>query len=128
VFFLQAEDGIRDWSVTGVQTCALPILSTHQDADGAWDAGDLQITSFVMMGLAAVGGTAADAAIVAAANYYLTHQFVPGGWPAEGSSTGPASGFAEGDGEVVRPMAALFRKSTRSNVPVGRSPLSTAAF
>src|SRR5262249_61245691 len=26
VFFFQAEDGIRDWSVTGVQTCALPIL------------------------------------------------------------------------------------------------------
>src|SRR5262249_59827887 len=24
--FFQAEDGIRDWSVTGVQTCALPIL------------------------------------------------------------------------------------------------------
>src|SRR5438093_9494854 len=26
-FFFQAEDGIRDWSVTGVQTRALPILS-----------------------------------------------------------------------------------------------------
>ena len=26
IFFFQAEDGIRDWSVTGVQTCALPIL------------------------------------------------------------------------------------------------------
>src|SRR5215213_1759550 len=26
-FFFQAEDGIRDWSVTGVQTCALPICS-----------------------------------------------------------------------------------------------------
>src|SRR5207245_8430386 len=25
VFFLQAEDGIRDATVTGVQTCALPI-------------------------------------------------------------------------------------------------------
>src|SRR2546429_5713496 len=25
VFFLQAEDGIRDVAVTGVQTCALPI-------------------------------------------------------------------------------------------------------
>src|SRR5256886_10340957 len=25
VFFLQAEDGIRDLTVTGVQTCALPI-------------------------------------------------------------------------------------------------------
>ena len=27
-FFFQAEDGIRDWSVTGVQTCALPISGT----------------------------------------------------------------------------------------------------
>src|ERR1019366_7172873 len=28
IVFFQAEDGIRDWSVTGVQTCALPICST----------------------------------------------------------------------------------------------------
>src|SRR5438874_13514171 len=27
-FFFQAEDGIRDLYVTGVQTCALPILAT----------------------------------------------------------------------------------------------------
>src|SRR5436305_9340538 len=27
-FFFQAEDGIRDADVTGVQTCALPILLT----------------------------------------------------------------------------------------------------
>src|SRR5437762_9722321 len=27
LFFFQAEDGIRDTSVTGVQTCALPIFS-----------------------------------------------------------------------------------------------------
>src|SRR5207245_9233477 len=42
----QAEDGIRDATVTGVQTCALPILadaSGHQhercveDRDGVWD-------------------------------------------------------------------------------------------
>src|SRR5438046_5218787 len=26
MFFVQAEDAIRDWSVTGVQTCALPIF------------------------------------------------------------------------------------------------------
>src|SRR2546430_13758886 len=26
-FFFQAEDGIRDLTVTGVQTCALPILA-----------------------------------------------------------------------------------------------------
>src|SRR5438046_6785374 len=30
-FFFQAEDGIRDWSVTGVQTCALPISSSPED-------------------------------------------------------------------------------------------------
>src|SRR5262249_57865782 len=30
VFFFQAEDGIRDWSVTGVQTCALPICSSSE--------------------------------------------------------------------------------------------------
>src|SRR5689334_25329803 len=27
VFFFQAEDGIRDGTVTGVKTCALPILA-----------------------------------------------------------------------------------------------------
>src|SRR3954466_13245208 len=27
VFFFQAEDGIRDYRVTGVQTCALPICT-----------------------------------------------------------------------------------------------------
>src|SRR5258706_10986701 len=31
-FFFQAEDGIRDWSVTGVQTCALPISYTARSA------------------------------------------------------------------------------------------------
>src|SRR2546423_7677122 len=29
VFFFQAEDGIRDKLVTGVQTCALPISTKH---------------------------------------------------------------------------------------------------
>src|SRR5256885_2484378 len=31
-FFFQAEDGIRDYKVTGVQTCALPIYGTFSDA------------------------------------------------------------------------------------------------
>src|SRR5256886_2985554 len=30
-FFFQAEDGIRDLTVTGVQTCALPIFNTAVD-------------------------------------------------------------------------------------------------
>src|SRR3989449_11772298 len=31
-FFFQAEDGIRDVAVTGVQTCALPILMSKESA------------------------------------------------------------------------------------------------
>src|SRR5256885_5795778 len=34
-FFFQAEDGIRDYKVTGVQTCALPICSATQMPGGA---------------------------------------------------------------------------------------------
>src|SRR5260370_41517379 len=40
-FFFQAEDGIRDSSVTGVQTCALPIFQVYLscDADEASGSG-----------------------------------------------------------------------------------------
>src|SRR5437763_16530210 len=34
-FFFQAEDGIRDTSVTGVQTCALPICSICDNGSAA---------------------------------------------------------------------------------------------
>src|SRR5690606_39899012 len=34
VFFFQAEDGIRDFHVTGVQTCALPIYTVIEAEDG----------------------------------------------------------------------------------------------
>src|SRR6267378_1047290 len=40
VFFFQAEDGIRYLYVTGVQTCALPILDERKRApqhDGGYD-------------------------------------------------------------------------------------------
>src|SRR3989454_9273262 len=32
-FFFQAEDGIRDYKVTGVQTCALPICRVHEERE-----------------------------------------------------------------------------------------------
>src|SRR5260370_6338799 len=40
-FFFQAEDGIRDSSVTGVQTCALPISVVEED-DIDWIHGKHQ--------------------------------------------------------------------------------------
>src|SRR3989454_7269830 len=36
-FFFQAEDGIRDYKVTGVQTCALPISDTVMDLSTGGD-------------------------------------------------------------------------------------------
>src|SRR2546430_17502096 len=37
-FFFQAEDGIRDLTVTGVQTCALPIFHVHAVGEVRGDA------------------------------------------------------------------------------------------
>src|SRR3712207_7205062 len=45
LFFFQAEDGIRDIGVTGVQTCALPI-SGIVGMEAAILAGVLQVGSF----------------------------------------------------------------------------------
>src|SRR5256885_9969720 len=36
LFFFQAEDGIRDYRVTGVQTCALPIWRLSRHVHAAW--------------------------------------------------------------------------------------------
>src|SRR2546422_5530569 len=44
-FFFQAEDGIRDVAVTGVQTCALPILPTSNDASAPISAVNRCIAS-----------------------------------------------------------------------------------
>src|SRR3989442_1942747 len=40
-FFFQAEDGIRDADVTGVQTCALPIWATRPASAMVWTSGPL---------------------------------------------------------------------------------------
>src|SRR2546430_9226106 len=39
VFFFQAEDGIRDLTVTGVQTCALPISVQDQHREIGFPSG-----------------------------------------------------------------------------------------
>src|SRR5690606_39865806 len=38
-FFFQAEDGIRDFHVTGVQTCAFPISARRSTRDSAHGGG-----------------------------------------------------------------------------------------
>src|SRR2546430_10762761 len=47
-FFFQAEDGIRDLTVTGVQTCALPILA-QQERDGSFRMGHFETGCIQML-------------------------------------------------------------------------------
>src|SRR5690348_13523803 len=45
-FFFQAEDGIRDGRVTGVQTCALPISRSGRPASGCRTFGSADFIRF----------------------------------------------------------------------------------
>src|SRR5256885_8405625 len=46
VFFFQAEDGIRDYKVTGVQTCALPICPAAYATRQQWQHWIAQALAF----------------------------------------------------------------------------------
>src|SRR5205809_2093712 len=49
-FFFQAEDGIRDVAVTGVQTCALPIYIFNQKSKGVTTMGRLANKNILITG------------------------------------------------------------------------------
>src|SRR5205807_7379220 len=68
-YFFQAEDGIRDYKVTGVQTCALPIYTVH-----ATTPADTRVSDAYRWMQLAIG----VAAMVMIANYqYGWTFFVP---------------------------------------------------
>src|SRR5256885_11977765 len=46
-FFFQAEDGIRDYKVTGVQTCALPICGMRGIGNGSSRPGRLRCVAAI---------------------------------------------------------------------------------
>ena len=50
-FFFQAEDGIRDYKVTGVQTCALPIWQMATDMIGTNNLQRRAVLNMVMESL-----------------------------------------------------------------------------
>src|SRR5207245_4332452 len=52
-FFFQAEDGIRDATVTGVQTCALPICVRLQTRDGRTFAARMVVAADGVHGVVA---------------------------------------------------------------------------
>src|SRR2546430_15103751 len=61
-FFFQAEDGIRDLTVTGVQTCALPISTaahitrTSQSRTASWTASCISSPVITVTNFAPAGG------------------------------------------------------------------------
>ena len=103
-------------------------LLAQQDPAGSWDVGDSQITSYVVLGLAAVGGAGTDAAMQSAAAFFIANELPSGGWPSYVTPPSTGGEFAEVDGEIVRAMATLFSTPSGANVSVVPAQLATVTF
>src|SRR5215467_626266 len=112
-FFFQAEDGIRDYKVTGVQTCALPILGLIWGVqDGLYFGGERlqkevgleaakdmpRIATAMKLGLTVAGGT--DAHRVSSYNPFVSLQ-----WYLDGTTIGGT--VTRGDAEAPSRRQAL---------------------
>src|SRR5207248_7742058 len=60
IFFFQAEDGIRDRTVTGVQTCALPISGATTDYGYTSFGADVTTPGYVTESALTAGSCGAD--------------------------------------------------------------------
>src|SRR5256885_8349169 len=119
-FFFQAEDGIRDYKVTGVQTCALPISQTLTlRLDGRWDSQ--QPTRVSPLGLPPTGGTRTERGGGVMAS--LTSHFA-------GSLINEVRGYfsvERRDATALVPVPA-GRVQVASDLPDGRHGVATLAF
>src|SRR6266545_2990181 len=100
-FFFQAEDGIRDKLVTGVQTCALPITAA---------ATAMQAEQAVAVAVATRTATAAAAAATSAAP-----GAPPASWPRSSSRRSPRSARSAAGGAAGR-AADRVRVSRSSSI------------
>jgi subtilisin family serine protease len=103
-------------------------LLSQQDAQGSWAGGDLQITSYVVMGLGAVGGAGTSAAIQSAVLFLLDNQLPNFGWPfwVDGGSSGLE--YPMVDSEVMRAIASLYSTQAGQSVQVTPAQLATVTF
>src|SRR6266699_2980298 len=122
-FFFQAEDGIRDADVTGVQTCALPI-------SGWWGRTAGRIVAHPAATLAL--GLAGFGALATAAIGYTPAGFggappAPAGSDSADGSGAARSAFISPDGRTVRFQVALAAGDPGSNAALGQVPAIRAA-
>src|SRR5690606_39721501 len=92
VFFFRAEDGIRDFHVTGVQTCALPISRAASPEPG--DAARGFEAAVRADGLGALEWS--DAAIALRARLGLLRRAIGEPWPRSEERRGGKGGRSRG--------------------------------
>lgn len=103
-------------------------LLTHQDADGTWSGGDLQITSYVALGLGAVGGSGTAQAIESGVAFFIAHQLANLGWPFSFVNGVAGGEYPMVDSEVMRAMHILYNTQTGQSVQLSPSQLATVTF
>jgi hypothetical protein len=122
-------EGSLLWAIHDLQGFAPQVgeyrsfLLAQQEESGAWI--DSQMTSYVVLGLAAAGGAGTDAAIGLAVEFFLANQLPSDGWP---FVAGGSDEYTEVDAEVVRAMFTLFNTPAGSNVSVAPAQLSSITF
>src|SRR5690348_18465501 len=104
-FFFQAEDGIRDGRVTGVQTCALPICGRGQVIDLP-----LLDPMFVVLG-------------PQAANYRLTGKVKPR-TGSRSTNAAPRNVYRCKDGHYVCLSASIQKMAERVFTSIGRTDMN----
>src|SRR5699024_9653913 len=111
-FFFQAEDGIRDRNVTGVQTCALPILSIGIVVGVPIGAVVVYALDAVML-LILVGALTSAAVVLT-----LTRKPMPVFRGTSGAIfAGSLSGFSNVTAGVGGPALAMFGAATKMSMP-----------
>jgi len=103
-------------------------LLSQQDATGTWDVGDLQITSFDVVGLAAVGGTGTNTALQNAVGFYIENQLANSGWPFSIVNGVSSREYSSVDAQIIRAVATLFGTPSGQAIAVVPAQLATVTF
>src|ERR1022692_3971901 len=115
-FFFQAEDGIRDYKVTGVQTCALPICS--RSGDGRVAPPACQLTVSVMVPATVPVCSEKDTGVVLLAGIVKLAVRPPVETWMDGASAGEANDASGWKASVTWPVLSCGYAAPGASVPL----------